>query len=1213
MHIHEVIIDGFKSYATRTVVSGFDKHFNAITGLNGSGKSNILDSICFVLGISNLSQVRVGNLQELVYKQGQAGVTKASVTIVFDNSDPNGSPIGYESHSQITVTRQIVVGGKNKYMINGTTVQQSQVQNLFHSVQLNVNNPHFLIMQGRITKVLNMKPPEILSMIEEAAGTRMFETKKQAALKTIDKKQQKVDEISTVIDNEITPTLERLRDERTNYLQWAQNNCEMEKLDRLCIAYDFHRAEEKVKNTNNEKAIIEEQMQKLLDEQEMKREEAEEAAKKVSELNEHKEKVFNEELDELKNTADELSKELVKSTAALKNHEEAYDNEQNTVDSLSQLIESGSSNISVKKTELNQCEEEHIAQKTKFDTAETTVTEQREKYQNALSGKADESNTDTLSLPEQVGHWEKKVREAESTMLQGEQMVKHLTTEIKSLKKSMKEEEQMNLKSIKNVDRLKTKVITAEEKLSSLNYDPLLEETMTTRMGDLKAELGPLRDQVERLTAQVEARLAFQFSSPEKGFDRNRVKGLVAKLVNIKEPKASTALEIAAGGKLYQVVVDTEQTGKMILQNGKLKKRVTILPLNKLNARVTDRNRVDAAKKIACDKNGTAHLALELVGYSEEVQKAMEYVFGTAIVCDRPDVAEAIAFHPSIRTRTVTLDGDSYDPSGTLTGGSKSNLGEVLARVQRLDELSTRKEAIESELCSVKDRLKALSKISSEAEKLASDLDIAHHELKMCLEEQAQSTYGVAAQELESKEKALIQQEEAFEPLKEEVKQGKKELEKLKNMEKNITAAREKALKELEDNVKKAVAKANECKSKLVNITKRRDLLKGEIESSLSENEGAVAQKLLCQSNLEKLQTEVINMKESVTTAKLDYELAQSRVDEVLEKIQQSAKQIESLNKTRNDALKQIQTADLEVKKLQSKLKQWGKDCNDSERVIEKLLQLNPWIQTERDNFGTNGGDFDFASLDMSSNQKKFKELKVSQEKLAKKINKKVMGMIEKAETDFNELTRKKQSILSDKNKIEGVINELETKKKQALDTTWAKVTRDFGSIFSTLLPGTMAKLEPPEGGVVADGLEVKVAFNGVWKQSLTELSGGQRSLLALSLILSLLLFKPAPMYILDEVDAALDLSHTQNIGLMLRSHFSHSQFVVVSLKEGMFNNANVIFRTKFVDGVSTVSRTVAGNGDKKGKTLTVMESDADKPKAKGKAGKENSKAIMNA
>ena len=103
----------------------------------------------------------------------------------------------------------------------------------------------------------------------------------------------------------------------------------------------------------------------------------------------------------------------------------------------------------------------------------------------------------------------------------------------------------------------------------------------------------------------------------------------------------------------------------------------------------------------------------------------------------------------------------------------------------------------------------------------------------------------------------------------------------------------------------------------------------------------------------------------------------------------------------------------------------------------------------------------------------------------------------------------------------------------------------------------------------------MRVSFGGVWKESLTELSGGQRSLLALSLILSLLLFKPAPMYILDEVDAALDLSHTQNIGQMIRSHFSHSQFIVVSLKEGMFNNANVVFRTKFVDGVSTVTRTV--------------------------------------
>lgn len=159
MHIKEITLDGFKSYAQRVVVPGFDPQFNAITGLNGSGKSNILDSICFVLGITNLQQVgalldhislffcsglaslwpsipsltpiphcgwlqvRASNLQELVYKQGQAGVTKATVSILFDNHDKERSPVGYEHLDEITVTRQLVIGGRNKYLINGKTAE----------------------------------------------------------------------------------------------------------------------------------------------------------------------------------------------------------------------------------------------------------------------------------------------------------------------------------------------------------------------------------------------------------------------------------------------------------------------------------------------------------------------------------------------------------------------------------------------------------------------------------------------------------------------------------------------------------------------------------------------------------------------------------------------------------------------------------------------------------------------------------------------------------------------------------------------------------------------------------------------------------------------------------------------------------------------------------------------------------------------------------
>merc|ERR1719251_834783 len=209
------------------------------------------------------------------------------------------------------------------------------------------------------------------------------------------------------------------------------------------------------------------------------------------------------------------------------------------------------------------------------------------------------------------------------------------------------------------------------------------------------------------------------------------------------------------------------------------------------------------------------------------------------------------------------------------------------------------------------------------------------------------------------------------------------------------------------------------------------------------------------------------------------------------------------------------------------------------------------WIETEKEAFGVPGGDYDFEETDPEKMSRHLKGLQAEQTSLAKKINKKVMGMIEKAEGEYTELLRKRKVVENDKKKIQTVIENLDAKKKIEIERTSKKVNKDFGSIFSTLLPGTTAKLEPPEGMKSWEGLEVKIAFGGIWKESLSELSGGQRSLIALSLILSLLLFKPAPLYILDEVDAALDLSHTQNIGQMLKTPFKHSQFIVVSLKDG--------------------------------------------------------------
>lgn len=239
MRIEELIIEGFKSYASRTHITGWDGDFTAITGLNGSGKSNILDSICFVLGIKNLTTLRAANLQDLIYKRGQAGIQKATVTVVFNNTDRRQSPVGYEQFAKISITRQILSGGKNKYLINGHTAQQHAVETLLHSVQLNVNNPHFLIMQGKITKVLNMKPPEILAMIEEAAGTRMFEERKEKALSSIAKKDKKLAEIQQVMEADLSPKLEKLRKEKQAYVEYQKAASELDRLSQLVLAYRY--------------------------------------------------------------------------------------------------------------------------------------------------------------------------------------------------------------------------------------------------------------------------------------------------------------------------------------------------------------------------------------------------------------------------------------------------------------------------------------------------------------------------------------------------------------------------------------------------------------------------------------------------------------------------------------------------------------------------------------------------------------------------------------------------------------------------------------------------------------------------------------------------------------------------------------------------------------------------------------------------------------
>jgi structural maintenance of chromosome 2 len=1170
MFIEEVIIDGFKSYANRTVISGFDPYFNAITGLNGSGKSNIVDAICFVLGITNWSQLRASSLQELVYKQGQAGIRKASVTVVFNNKDPKTSPVGYEQYEQITVTRQIIVGGRSKYLINGHNAQLNRVQNLFHSVQLNINNPHFLIMQGHITKVLNMKPPEILAMIEEAAGTRMFELKKTSALKTIEKKQRKVDEIKRILAEEITPTLENLKKERAQYMQWLANKSEYERLSKFRTAYEFSECEAVLRESEDSLKEKEATITKLREEQKTLQAELATILEQLRQLTGEKNKERSDSLHELEMRLNEASKELVKLNTALNHQREALTQEQRTFDEL--------------QAQLNETETTLTAKRNEHTTVQREVQE-LERTRTTLAAKLEALHTQRLQAEAGVAPGHGKgvnlhdqllaAKRTLATLRTDEQCaslrVEHNKREIADLKQQLQQQSKEATQLEADRAELVAHIEQLKRALAALQYNEAKESDLLKQKKEMEKSIGAIREKVESLSIRL---TLFKYTPPTPDFDQSRVKGPVAELIKVKDVHThALALEVGAGVRLYHVVVDTQHTGQLLLDKGQLTQRVTLIPLSHIVHHTTDKEVLEFAQR-EWGKEKVTH-ALSLIEYNDPALKpAIHYVFGTLFVCDDLTTAQQVTFHPKVLTRSVTLEGDLCDPEGTLTGGSvkgQSLERPLLLRIHELHSLQSQLAQHQRQLEELTAQLTALHNAKAEHIKLTQQLELKSHALELLQQRIAQTAHFQLVQKIQTLEAQLQADAQLISEAARKQCDVQRECEELEQQMQHFNQDQE--LERTDTLIRQTKAQLDQCTKHLKEVQQRVVTLASEIEELQSELQTLYKKRDLLQGQLKELNSELTKLAEQADKKQAECDRLTKQLEKKRQKYYDCDQAIQEFNKQRTKQEKRLADIEIQLKNLDHSIQGFHTKKKNAQKRYQHLLETHPWIQNEKQFFGKPQSDYDFATRDLKQVELKLKALEEEQDRLAKTINKKVLNMLEKAEQEYQDLMEKKRIIENDKAKIETVIKELDQKKNQTLKAVHDKVNKDFGSIFSTLLPGTKAELVPVSGGDVLSGLEVRVAFGNVWKESLSELSGGQRSLLALSLILALLLFKPAPMYILDEIDSALDLSHTQNIGQMLRTHFMHSQFIVVSLKEGMFNNANVVFRTKFVDGVSTVQR----------------------------------------
>ncbi|KAH9364372.1 hypothetical protein HPB48_000335 [Haemaphysalis longicornis] len=592
--------------------------------------------------------------------------------------------------------------GSNKYLINGVTATSNRVQDLFGSVQLNVNNPHFLIMQGRITKVLNMKPPEILSMIEEAAGTRMYENKKQVARKTIEKKEAKLAELDAVLNEEITPTLNKLKEERQAYLDYTKVSRELDHLTKLYVAWEYVQTEASApphpfplpstffrccicKARSADFVVFfgaqdlsrhsEEKLEKMkltIDQSRASIEDlqgqAKEMGKQISAMEKKKDEETGDKLESLERNLKERQLEETKAGSDLKFAATRIKEEHKTQAGLQKSIDEDKAAIvgKGKQVEKLQGQLAELADESEKD-AEAVAAAQKH-FQAVSAGLASNAEGEEATLAEQLRAAKNDIAEAETESRQAEMRLKHSQEEAKKKQAECKKTETSYQKDGAANKAVEKELNALRAQLSKLNFEEGRDEQLRSQKQQLEREIRGLRDTVDLFESRNQ-HLTFNYTNPTPNFDKRKVYGLVCDLFTVKDPRASRALEVAAGGKLFNVVVDNEETGKLLLKHGRLNRRVTIIPLNKITGYDVDARVLRRAQELVGKNN--VFSAISLVDYPPHLAAAMKFVFGTTLVTTKIDEARIVAYDNGVLKKAVSFDGASFDPSGVISGGAQ--------------------------------------------------------------------------------------------------------------------------------------------------------------------------------------------------------------------------------------------------------------------------------------------------------------------------------------------------------------------------------------------------------------------------------------------------------------------------------------------------------------------------------------------------------------
>lgn len=1118
MFLKSVTMQGFKSFANRTKIE-LDKTTTAIVGPNGSGKSNITDAITWVLGESSAKNLRGAKMEDVIFSgtDSKKPLGMAEVTILFDNSDKSLNL----PYNEVSVTRRMYRSLESEFLINNKKCRLKDIKELFMDTGIGKDG-YSVIGQGKIESVLSSKPEDRRNIFEEAAGISKYKYKKVQSKNKLLKTEENLIRIEDIL-SEIESQEKNLRVQAEKAEAYLKDYEELKFYDINYSCKDMKKREEDLANKIEELEVLKENSQKILINRESLSQNLEEIQEKLEKLKEEDEasseklRLYKEEFDKL-NLEINLDEEKINS---LKKDIERIGLENENLDKDLLGLKESLEEIEKDREVLNKSKEEILDKLTTKDSVIKNLEaefknleevgnlnfENKNKVKNEIENIKFKSKTLRDIIEEKnnrKSNLDKSIENLKENQAEFSKIIDRDSLELKSLKEKLEKDDQEFEKTKESLLKLDEENKNLENKLIGKKNEG----------NEILARLKILENMESNYEGYNRTVKSFMNFSSKNNIFKDSLYGPVAEKFYV-EKEFEKAISVALGSMSQNIIVSsTKDTSEMlkILEKNKMG-RATFLPLDRVSG-----NKV----KINSKEDGMVGLACDLIKFDEVFKGIFYNLLGRVIIADNFKNASRIS--KKHRLKVVTLKGEVFNPSGAITGGSLNNYN---------SSFILRKNEITDFQNNFKDLQGQIKKIESEKNHLEEKISELNEFAESYMEKRNALNFKIS--NLESN----IYKNKNDKDLNSEYLN--KYLREKEELEKNIEAD----LNTLENN-KLEIENKNKLLEDLLNEVDSGDrlaVLSKEIEGLKTEK---IEIQLLERENREKIlyktrEIDRINSDLSLTGEKLDNN--KKLLMEAQRNIEEKKKSNDENKKSLEEIRKSIESLKNHLEEVKKDLDEKNKDYLDKREELSDLKERSFVISSEMEktelkiemnrNKISNEvdrlkDDYDIVDyhefIDENLNDLKEGTLRRLKKKVRDygEVNISSIEEYRVVKERFDFYTSQRDDLIQSKEEIKSILSKLDHEMKKLFNEAMEEISGNFTEIFKILFNGGRAEISI-EGDVLESGIEIKASPPGKRLQSLSLLSGGERSLTAVALLFALLKYRPASFCILDEIDAALD------------------------------------------------------------------------------------------